>query len=111
MAGESFDEEAPRPAAASGTVQPSSAGEGPGAGQPQQGESYRPAEDGAEAGQQAGAGPGSAVLASLNRLRKAYGRHVAVHDLSLDLRMNEVTALLGHNGAGTILKTFCDEFA
>ncbi len=34
---------------------------------------------------------------------QVYGQHVAVHNLSLHLRMGEVTALLGHNGAGAHL--------
>jgi ABC-type sugar transport system ATPase subunit len=54
------------------------------------------------------------VLARLNRLRKVYGGHVAVHDLSLHLCMDEVTALLGHNGAGAMLQSlmtsFCHDF-
>lgn len=99
VAGESTDEEAPAAATLS-----SPAGEGAGAGQQLQNGSCTPADD-VEGEEQAGAGPGSVVLASLNRLRKVYGRHVAVHDLSLHLRMNEVTALLGHNGAGQILAT------
>ena len=31
---------------------------------------------------------------------QVYGRHVAVHNLTLPLRVDEMTALLGHNGAG-----------
>ena len=31
---------------------------------------------------------------------QVYGRHVAVHNLTLPLRIDEMTALLGHNGAG-----------
>ena len=31
---------------------------------------------------------------------QVYGRRVAVHNLTLPLRVNEMTALLGHNGAG-----------
>jgi hypothetical protein len=43
-------------------------------------------------------------LISLRRLRKTFstpaGTKVAVHSLSLDCFENQITALLGHNGAG-----------
>lgn len=87
--GECQDEEAP--------AQPGHA-EGAAAVGPQAQDGSRP--EGEPDGAQAGVGPGSVVLARLHRLRKVYGSHVAVHDLSLHLCMDEVTALLGHNGAG-----------
>jgi len=37
---------------------------------------------------------------SIQRLRKCFGKHVALNDVSLDLREGEIVALLGHNGAG-----------
>ena len=37
---------------------------------------------------------------------QVYGEHVAVHNLSLHLRMGEVTALLGHNGAGASVPSY-----
>ncbi|CAL8463070.1 g2604 [Coccomyxa elongata] len=43
---------------------------------------------------------GPPALAQTTNLQKVYGQHVAVHNLSLRLRVGEVTALLGHNGAG-----------
>lgn len=33
-------------------------------------------------------------------LAQVYGKHVAVHKMTLPLRVDELTALLGHNGAG-----------
>ena len=87
VGGGSHDEEAPAQAAA-----PDSAAQGTPSGAQQR--------DGLPEAGRAEPGPGSVVLARLSRLRKVYGRHVAVHDLSLHLCMGEVTALLGHNGAG-----------
>ena len=39
-------------------------------------------------------------VASVRRLKKAYGNVVAVDDLNLDIRAGELLALLGPNGAG-----------
>ena len=39
-------------------------------------------------------------VASVRRLKKAYGNVVAVNDLNLDIRAGELLALLGPNGAG-----------
>lgn len=39
-----------------------------------------------------------------NELLQVYGKHLAVHNLSLHLNVDEITALLGHNGAG---KSIC----
>lgn len=36
----------------------------------------------------------------LRNLTKRYGKKLAVHDLSVDFYQREITALLGHNGAG-----------
>ena len=33
---------------------------------------------------------------------QVYGKHVAVHKMTLPLRVDEMTALLGHNGAGVL---------
>ena len=35
-------------------------------------------------------------------LAQVYGKHVAVHKMTLPLRVDEMTALLGHNGAGML---------
>ena len=40
------------------------------------------------------------VIASVRRLRCAYGPTIAVRDVDLDLREGEVVALMGRNGAG-----------
>jgi ABC-2 type transport system ATP-binding protein len=46
------------------------------------------------------------ALVSLDGLRKSYGRHLAVRDVSLDVADREVVGLLGPNGSGktTILR-------
>jgi ABC-2 type transport system ATP-binding protein len=40
------------------------------------------------------------IAISVRRLRKAYGKSIAVDDLDLDVRRGEVFSLLGPNGAG-----------
>ena len=40
------------------------------------------------------------TIVELDHIRKSYGAHVAVDDVSLDVRRGEVLALLGANGAG-----------
>ena len=48
-------------------------------------------------------------VASVRRLKKAYGNVVAVNDLNLDIRAGELLALLGPNGAGktTLVRLLC----
>ena len=43
---------------------------------------------------------GSGALLSTRGLYKAFGGNVAVHDVSLDLYPDRITALIGPNGAG-----------
>ncbi|KAJ8608382.1 hypothetical protein CTAYLR_008160 [Chrysophaeum taylorii] len=43
---------------------------------------------------------GGGPTVSIRNLRKSFGKHVALDDVSLDLEENETVALLGHNGAG-----------
>ena len=43
---------------------------------------------------------GSGALLSTHGLHKAFGGNVAVHDVSLDLYPDRITALIGPNGAG-----------
>ena len=43
---------------------------------------------------------GSGALLSTHGLYKAFGGNVAVHDVSLDLHPDRITALIGPNGAG-----------
>jgi ABC-2 type transport system ATP-binding protein len=46
------------------------------------------------------AAPPRPAIVVLHRLTKRYGRHVAVHDMSLTVQPGEILALLGPNGAG-----------
>lgn len=46
------------------------------------------------------AAPTRPAIVVLRRLTKRYGRHVAVHDMSLTVHPGEILALLGPNGAG-----------
>ena len=43
---------------------------------------------------------GNGALLSTQGLYKAFGGNVAVHDVSLDLYPDRITALIGPNGAG-----------
>ena len=43
---------------------------------------------------------GAGALLSTRGLHKAFGGSVAVHDVSLDLYPDRITALIGPNGAG-----------
>ncbi len=45
-------------------------------------------------------GTGSGAMLSTHGLHKAFGGNVAVHDVSLDLYPDRITALIGPNGAG-----------
>ena len=46
-------------------------------------------------------------MIQIDGLRKTYGDHVAVDDLTLSVRAGEVTALLGPNGAGKTTTILC----
>lgn len=53
-----------------------------------------------ERSQGLGGTPGEKPTVIIRKLRKSFGGHVALNDVSLDLFEGEVLALLGHNGAG-----------
>jgi ABC-type multidrug transport system ATPase subunit len=40
----------------------------------------------------------------VNNLRKTFSGQVAVDDLSFNMYQNQIFALLGHNGAGKVIK-------
>ncbi len=53
-----------------------------------------------EAVQGTEARPGTDTVVAVEGLRKAYGQHVAVSDVSFEVRRREIFGILGSNGAG-----------
>jgi ABC-2 type transport system ATP-binding protein len=53
--------------------------------------------------------PSSSPVISVSRIRKAYGSHVAVHDVSFEVLQGEIFGLIGPNGAGKTTTMECVE--
>lgn len=62
---------------------------------------------GCDSDESGGDGGSHPIAVEMRNLRKVYGQQVAVRGLSLQMRLGEITSLLGHNGAGTGLPTDC----